>query len=98
LQSLLSQNYTSFILTIGCSTVGLYCTSDDKIKLFDSHARDAMGMSHPRGVCVLLELPSLQELICYLQRLHTNPIALFEVKGVHINNIDQSGLVGSCII
>ena len=83
IQSLITQNYTSFILTIGSSTVAIYSTSDGKIKLFDSHARDAVGMPHAQGTCVLLEITSLQDLQCYLERLHSNPNALFEVKGVH---------------
>ena len=28
------------------------------VKIFDSHARDEYGRSHPQGTCVLLEVPS----------------------------------------
>ena len=89
MQSLITQHYTLFIITIGCSTVAIYCTSDHKMKLFDSHARNAIGMLHDQGTCLLLEITSLQDLHCYLQRLHPNPNALFEVKGVQINCVDS---------
>ena len=69
--------------------VVLWPSSDGKIKLFDSHARDAIGMPHPQGTCVLLEITSLQDLQCYFQRLHPNPNALFEVKGIKINTVNS---------
>ena len=42
----LKQNYHSFLLTIECSTIAIYCTPDGKFKIFDSHAKDAFGMPH----------------------------------------------------
>ena len=64
-ESLISENYTSFMLTIGCITVGIYCIDNERFKIFDSHARDVYGHSHPQGSCVLLELPLIQDLVQY---------------------------------
>ena len=44
-------------------------------------------MAHPQRTCVLLEVKALNELINYFQMLHQNPIVLFELKGVHITEI-----------
>ena len=49
-------------------------------KIFHSHAKDVHG--------VLLEALSLDSLVCYFQSLHNNDI--FEVKGVHINELQNS--------
>ena len=51
-ESLLSQNYSSFTLTIGCIGVSIYHTDNGSYKIFDSHARDKYGRSHPHGTCV----------------------------------------------
>ena len=40
---------------------------------------------HPQGICMLLEVNILNELINYSEGLHQNPSVLFELKGVHIN-------------
>jgi len=37
---LISENYTSFILTVGCIAVGIHCTDNGKLKVFDSHAQN----------------------------------------------------------
>ena len=87
-ESLLSQNYTNFILTVGCVGVSIYCNVDVGFKIFDSHARDVYGRAHPQGTCVLLEALSLDSLVCYFQSLHNND--MFEVKGVHVNAIQNS--------
>ena len=34
------------------STVVIYCTLDGKLKLLDSHARNAIGMPRPPGTCL----------------------------------------------
>ena len=52
---LLSQNYTNFILTVGCIGVSIDCNGDIGFKIFDSHARDVYGRAHPQGTCLLLE-------------------------------------------
>jgi len=46
-ESLLSQNYTNFILTAGCVGVSIYCNVDIRFRIFDSHARDVYSRSHP---------------------------------------------------
>ena len=35
--------------------VSIYHTDNGSYKIFDSHARDEYGRSHPQGTCVLLE-------------------------------------------
>ena len=84
---LLSQNYTNFILTVGCIGVSIYCNSDIGFKIFDSPARDVYGRAHPQGTCVLLEASSLDSLVWYFQSLYND---LFEVKGVHLNAVSNS--------
>ena len=39
-ESLISESYTNFILTVGCITVATYCNSNIGFKIFGSHARD----------------------------------------------------------
>ena len=70
-ESLLSQNYFSFIMTMGCISVSIYHTDNGIYKIFDSHARDGYGRSHPLGTCVLLEVPSIQILVQYFQAIHS---------------------------
>ena len=71
-ESLLSQNYTNFILTVGCIGVSVYCIVDIGFKIFDSRARDVYSRAHPQGTCVLLEALSLDSLVCYFQNLYNN--------------------------
>ena len=53
-ESLISEGYGSFILTVGCIAVGIsYCADSGHYKVFDSHAR---GKSHPQGTCALLDI------------------------------------------
>ena len=89
LLTLVRQNYQSFLLTIECSTVSMYCTPDGKFKIFDSHARDAFGMPHSQGTCVLLEAQSIHDVICYLQILYENSNTLFELIGVEITRLEK---------
>ena len=89
LMTLVRQNYQSFLLTIDCSTVSMYCTPDGKFKIFDSHARDAFGMPHSQGTCVLLEAQSIHDVICYLETLYENSNALFELIGVDITRREK---------
>ena len=51
IESLLSQNYSSFILTIGCIGVSIYHTQSDNgsYKIFDSRPRGEYGRSQPQG-------------------------------------------------
>ena len=63
------------------------------LKIFDSHARDIYGRSHPQATCVLLELSSMNSLVPYFQSLHNNDI--FELKGLKINKGQNSTLFQS---
>ena len=83
LQTLIQVGYISFLLTIGCSTVAIYTTSNDVLKIFDSHARDSFGMADACGTCVLLEVNSIDNLLQYFQNLYKCAV-LFELKGVKI--------------
>jgi len=56
----LVENYNSFILTIGYISVGIYCIGDGGFKIFDSHARDLYGMSHPQGTSARGGTPFVQ--------------------------------------
>ena len=33
-----------------------YCADNGHYKVFDSHARDIYGKSHPQGTCALLDI------------------------------------------
>ena len=85
MQSFPGQIYNSFLLAILITTVGFYCNGDGMFKISDSHGSDSYGMPHPQGICVLLEVKTLNELINHFQCLYQNPNVLFELKGVHIN-------------
>jgi len=39
-ESLISDGYTNFILTVGVISVAIYCNGNMGLKIFDSHARD----------------------------------------------------------
>ena len=86
-ESLLSQNYFSFILTIECICVSIYHTDNGSYKIFDSHARDEYGRSHPSGTCVLLEVPSIQSLVQYFQTVHSLSDN-YELRGVQISTYE----------
>ena len=87
-ESLLSQNYTNFILTVGCIGVSIYCNVDIGFKIFDSQARDVYSRAYPQGTCVFLEALSLDSLVCYFQSPYNND--MFEVTGVHFNAVPNS--------
>ena len=90
-ESLLSQNYTSFILTIGCIGVSIYHTDNGSYKIFDFHARDEYGRSHPSGTCVLLEVPSIQRLVQYFQTIHSLTDN-YELRGVQISTYETTAV------
>ena len=92
-QSLISENFNNFVLTIGCTAVAIYCKGNVGLNIFDSHARDIYGRSHPQGTCVLLEVSSLNSLVHYFQSIHDND--LFELKGVNSNKVQNSNLFQS---
>jgi hypothetical protein len=53
------------------------------IQIFDSHARDIYGNSHPQGTCVLLHVLSIDNLVMYFQSLY-GLTATYELKGIKI--------------
>ena len=76
LETLLTLNYNSFILTVGINGV-------------DSHARDMYGNSHSQGTCVLLEIPSMNELVqCFQSLFSGRNEDIYERTGVHIANFE----------
>ena len=81
---MISQQYRSFILTVGCIAIGItYCADDGHFKVFDSHARDIYGKSHPQGSCVLLDISSIHNLVQYFQSLYGGT-DVYELKGLKI--------------
>ena len=72
-ESLISEDYKNFILTVGCIAVATYCKGDMGFKILDPHARDLYGRGHPQGTCVLLEVSPLNSLAQYLS-IHNNDI------------------------
>jgi len=69
--SLISEQYGSFILTVGCIAAGIsHCADNGHFKVFDSHARDIYGKSHPQETCVLLDISSTNNLVHYFQSLY----------------------------
>jgi hypothetical protein len=76
--------------------VGIYCTADGRYKVFDSHARDSLGMADPQGTCILLEVQTISELKGFFYTLYDNRNdVLFELKGVHIAET-QTETTASC--
>jgi len=74
-ESLLLQNYSSFILKIECIGVSIYHTDIGSNKIFDSHARDEYGRSQPSDACVLLEVPSIASLLqCFQAIINTHSV------------------------
>ena len=68
-ESLVSDGYTNFILTVGFIGVAIYCNGNMGFKVFDFHARDWYGRGHLQGTCVLLEIPSLISSVHYFQSI-----------------------------
>ena len=59
-ESLMDQNYTSFVLAVGCIVAGIYC---NKLWYFQNNLIFMVEMcvnSHPQGTSVLLEVPSIR--------------------------------------
>jgi len=80
-ESLLSQNYSSFILTIECIGVSIYHTDNGSYKVFDSYARDEYGRSQPSGACALLEVPSIESLVQFFQTIiNTHSVTIMNSK------------------
>ena len=73
--------------TIECIGVSIYHTDNGSYKIFDSHARDEYGRSHPSGTCVLLEVPSIQGLVQCFQTIHSLSDN-YELRGVQISTYE----------
>ena len=83
---LLTDDFTSFILTITTSTVAVLVKSNGIFKVFDSHSRDSQGMFDPCGTCVLIEIASIYKLVEYFENLYVGVIdAVYELKGLEIS-------------
>ena len=87
LQILMGENYQSFLFTIQCNTVALYCDVDGRFRIFDSHARNSYGFTNHEGICVFLDVDDFTALINYFQRLYDQSRGLFELRGVCINEM-----------
>ena len=48
MQTLVEENYNSFLLKIQSNNKGMYYTPDGRLKLFDSHARDLFACQTPK--------------------------------------------------
>ena len=79
-------------MTIGCTAVAIDCKGNVALNIFNSHARDIYGRSHPQGTYVLLEVSSLNSLVHYFQSVHND---IFELKGVNTNKVQNSTLFQS---
>ena len=102
--SLLRENYSSFILTIGSYAVAIYSLANGRYKIFDSHSKDLSGLTHPLGTCTLIEIDSLDNVVQYLHTFHAQTInTTYEVKDVRIqemhidNGNDTAGCSEECI-
>ena len=80
------ENYCAFILTIDSNAVCIFSTNDGRYRIFDSHSRDIYGRSHPQGTCVLLEAPSIGNVILYFQSLYSEN-SQFELRGINIEEV-----------
>ena len=80
-------NYNCCLLTAGINTVAVFKISEQRFKIFDSHAKDLYGMPHPFGKCTLLSIEGLENLVSYLQMssLETG-VFPFEIKGASISD------------
>ena len=82
-ESLLRENFISFILRITTCTVPILVKSNGTFKVFDSHSRDSEGMFDPCGTCVLVEIASVEKLVEYFENLYVGIIdAVYELRGV----------------
>ena len=65
-QLLISENFSSFVLAIGCTAVAIHCKGSVGLKIFHFHVRDIMEDAILKvHACVLLEVLSLNSLVHY---------------------------------
>ena len=95
-ESLLRENFTSFILTITTCTVAILVKRNSTFKVFDSHSRDSEGMFDPCGTCVLIEIASLDKLVEYFNLYVEILDAAYDLRGAGIST-DVTGSVGLTI-
>ena len=78
-------HYEHCLLTIVCSTVAIFRTSEGKFKIFDPHSRDLYGMPHPCDKCVLVSVESMSDMVIYFQNtINQMDLLPFEIKGVSV--------------
>ena len=95
--SLLRENYSSFILTIGSYAVAIYTLPNGGYKIFDSHSKDLLGMTHPLGTCTLIEIDSLNNLVQYFHSFHSQTTnATYEARGVRIHKMQSDS--DNCVV
>ena len=88
IELLLTEGYTTFILTVDANAVCIYLSNEGKFKIFDSHSRDKYGRSHPLGTCVLLEADTINNVIQYFKSLYIES-SQFELKAVVIEELEK---------
>ena len=71
LESILScMNYESCLLTVECSTVAIFKTSNSLFKIFDSHSRNVWGKFDTSGTAVLLAFLSIESIVSYIETVY----------------------------
>ena len=80
-------DYNCALLTVGCNTVAIFRISEVDFKVFDSHSRDAYGMPHSFGKCVLVTIFGIPDLVTYFQTISAQAGGNlpYEIKGVSIS-------------
>ena len=88
-ESLISEQYRSLILTVGCIAVSIvYCADNCHFEVFDSHARDIYGKRHTKGTYILLDISSADYWVQYFPSLYGVTVVK-ELKGLHITKYDM---------
>ena len=78
-ESLISEQYRSLILTVGCIAVGIvYCADNCHFEVFYSHARDIYDKRHTEGTYL-----SADHLVQYFPSLY-GVTDVNELKGLHV--------------
>ena len=88
IKSLLSQNYSLFLLTIECFGVSIYHTDSGSYKIFDCRSRGECCISQPLCACVLLKVLSIESLAqCFQAIINTHSVTIMnseECRLVHM--------------
>ena len=84
-ESLVRENYSNFILTVGSYAVAIYCLDSGVFKVFDSHSKDLFGQTHRLGTCtVIIEIDSLNKLVQYFKDFHAQTSSVYELRKMNI--------------